>query len=469
LTHITVHFIATKAPDTSNNDSSSDKENDNAKQNNMTSTLYEDDTEGGLHLPLGSTSPIMRKVHHQTACCLTAVRPPPLDFDVGDNRDGKSSSRQFQLSPRSNAQVTQSPTSSTTSADESITSSTTIQQFKSPAIHQWQLACQEKENHAYEEAHQNVRAVLMQRRKHHVSTTRSNGSCSRPPPSHNASNDTTLNQLDHFEEMLELAIKHRNWYQRDGRLIVFETVPHLSLQGVVTHPKLTRDGDEVILSPGSTIYAIELIVLDSRTLKQITIDKNDRHAASLKSEHDGSSDNSERNAKDFEKQTQYKGATLQLLKITSPHVGYIVSHLHDYPYIAPGSPLDYVPNYQLTDSDIKEPIHWVWRVVYQPDGAFVRDGAELISDQIGTLPYGSFCKVQEKIVNEMGLSRLKIRAWVDESDLFVSSEEQKKEVEERSTKKQEWREIVGWTSLFINPLSGNSGHIIEPVNFPVPV
>jgi hypothetical protein len=52
----------------------------------------------------------------------------------------------------------------------------------------------------------------------------------------------------------------------------------------------------------------------------------------------------------------------------------------------------------------------------------------------------------------------------------VSSEEQKKEVEERSTKKQEeWREIVGWTSLFINPLSGNSGHIIEPVNFPVPV
>jgi hypothetical protein len=97
-------------------------------------------------------------------------------------------------------------------------------------------------------------------------------------------------------------------------------------------------------------------------------------------------------------------ATIQLLKITSPCNGYIVSRLD----------IDYIPNYQQPDSNVplldvqeQEIMSWMWRVVYQPDGAFVRDGAELISDQIRILLYGSFYVVKKKVINGMGLSRLK--------------------------------------------------------------
>jgi hypothetical protein len=442
-----------KSYDSSSSNGGSDKEND-TKRNNI-STLFEDDTEGGLHLPLGSTSPIMRKLHHQTACSLAGIRPPPLDLGGSNSKHNESN-----LSPKNNLQViTQSPTTeskvpatSTTAAAKSQKPKHTSKQIH--AIKQWQTTCREQEAHSYEEAHQNIRAVLIQRRKQHSAAIK-NGSCSRPRPSTtDKEHDKVLKQLDHVDEMLELASKHRLWYQLDGKLVVFETIPHLSLQGVVTHPVLNQDEDEVTLAPGTIIHATELIVLDSRTLRQV-------NPTTL---HCGKSNNDDREAKG---QQQYKGAdTIQLLKITSPHVGYIVSHLHDYPYVAPGTPLDYVPNYQQSTSDAIEPIQWMWRVVYQPDGAFVRNGAELISDQIGTLPYGSFCNVQEKIINEMGLSRLKVQACVKET---IDSDEEKKD-EERTEKNEDggWKEITGWTSLFINPLSGNSGHIVEPINFPVP-
>jgi hypothetical protein len=131
--------------------------------------------------------------------------------------------------------------------------------------------------------------------------------------------------------------------------------------------------------------------------------------------------------------------------------------MHDYPYIGPGSPLDYVPNYKAPKSDSSnahsvESMSWIWRVVYQPDGAFVRNGAELISDQIATLPYGSFCNVHEKIINDMGLSRLKIQAVVRESCCAVESKEEERA--EMNGDGGDWKEISGWTSLFINPLSG---------------
>lgn len=402
----------------------------------------------------------MRKLHHQAAYSLNcSIRPPPFDVDERCNSK-QSHQSDLKLPPRS-LQITQSPAAeSAESAALECPAASQKPKHNSEQLHaiqQWHTTCREREIHSYEEVHQNIRAVLTQRRKQHTAATK-NGSCSRPPISAlTASSRTILKQLDHVEDMLELASKHKLWYQHDDKLRVFETVPHLSLKGVVTHPLLNRDGDEVVVSPGTVIEAAEWIVLDSRTLRQISPMPDSFKKCS--------------NTDKVTWEQKHSAATVQLLKITSPYIGYIVSHLHGYPYVGPGSPLDYVPNYQQSTSNSKETIHWTWRVVYQPDGAYVRNGPELMSDQIGTLPYGSFCVVQEKIVNEMGLSRLKIRAWGIEVGEDMSSGEEKKD-EERSEKgdgEEVWKDISGWTSLFINPLSGNSGHIVEPVDFPVPV
>eukprot|EP00956_Cyclotella_meneghiniana_P038860 scaffold161222_cov23-Cyclotella_meneghiniana.AAC.1 len=232
------------------------------------------------------------------------------------------------------------------------------------------------------------------------------------------------------------------------------------------------DGEEkqeqlvATLSPGSEIYATELIVLDSRTLRQVYPPLD--NGTDFKHDCGESKDRHQRI--DWAATTS---TTIQLFKINSPYNGYIVSHLHDYPYVAPGSPLDYVPTYKAsnlnTSSTDDQSTLWIWRVVYQPDGAFVRNGSELMSDQISTLPYGSFCTVRGKIINDMGLSRLKIQALVRQPSCITQKEEEAGQDEFNREEKSEWKEIEGWTSLFINPLSGNSGRIIEPVNFPVPV
>jgi hypothetical protein len=405
-------------------------DNNNLNSNTILSTLFEDDTEGGLHLPLGSSSPIMRKVHHLTARSLTNIRPPP--FEINQDHSKKNATA---LTPR-------------TATNNKHTS----QELQ--AIQQWQKSCREIEVHSYEEVHQTVRAVLTQRRKQYATNTgnKSSGSCSRPP-STNKKEEGAIRHLDHIQDMLELATQHRTWFQQDGKLIVFQSVPHMSLHGVVTHPVLSSRMDEqdnsiATLSPGSVIHATEMIVLDSRTLRQVypLLDSNGQDGTVIHSGRDSE-----------EQQQHHESATIQLMKITSPYSGYIVSHMHDYPYIGPGSPLDYVPNYKAPKSDSSnahsvESMSWIWRVVYQPDGAFVRNGAELISDQIATLPYGSFCNVHEKIINDMGLSRLKIQAVVRESCCAVESKEEERA--EMNGDGGDWKEISGWTSLFINPLSG---------------
>lgn len=450
---LTLQCLSLFMPAMSNAKSDSESSSSSNKENVTVSTLYGDDnTEGGLHLPLGSSSPIMRKIHHQAACSLNSVPSIPLV----DDEDG------CRL-PSKTSTSTETPTPK---------QPTRIAAFKhsakeSRAIQQWQNACREREMHAYDESRQNIRAVVMQRRKQHSANSKSNngGSCSRPPST--KVDEQLMKELDQMDEMMELTSQHRTWYQRDGRLVVFESVPHMSLQGVITHPVLMEgDGEEeetiATLSPGSVIYATESVVLDSRTLRQVhpLLDAN---GADYEHDHGHSQGHN--------KSADWTATTLQLLKINSPHNGYIVSHLHDYPYVAPGSPLDYAPTYNTSNLNNSlldnQSSSWIWRVVYQPDGAFVRNGSELMSDHISTLPYGSFCNVQEKIINDMGLSRLKIQALVrqSQSTCITKKEEGQDKIEEEC----EWKEIEGWTSLFINPLSGNSGRIIEPVNFPVPV
>ncbi|KAL3783338.1 hypothetical protein HJC23_011102 [Cyclotella cryptica] len=470
------HLPVLHAPNTSCNSSS----------NAAMSTLYTNDTEGGLHLPLGSTSPIMRKLHPQhispysnqcpisnQTVVVNKIRPPPLEL----NLSGSSSNEHSIITPRPSSYRSQSfPLQKPSSSSHTHEAKFSLREIH--AIQEWQKLCREKEIRLYEEVHQNILAVFMQRKKQSAvigKKANSHNGCSKP--SSIAAGDDITRQLDHATEMLELASQHRSWYQHNGKLVVFASLPHMSLQGVATHPMFTQkivDKEEeiVTLSPGCVFHATEMIVLDSRTLRQVypRIDSRGHDDIYV----------GKTNDEESSQQHNCAAATIQFLKITTPYIGYIVSHVHDYPYVAPGSVLDYVPDYKAdsvrditasTPATKQRPTsnQWLWRVIYQPDGAFVRNGSELNSDHIGTLSYGSFCAVKGKIINDMGLSRLRIKAYVKEDGFSVDQNKEETRAEKNEGEEREWKKISGWISLFINPLSGNGGKIIEPVNFPVPI
>ena len=134
-------------------------------------------------------------------------------------------------------------------------------------------------------------------------------------------------------------------------------------------------------------------------------------------------------------------------KLPSPRSGYVLSKIHSYPLLLPGLPTAYV-----------RADNWLWRVTCRPDGAFVRRGLELVSDHIGTLPYGAACRVRSKAVNGMGLNRLEIEARLDE-DAGVGG---------GRGDEDDAVEYRGYVSQFLNPLSGQRGNVVEPVPFPVP-
>ena len=90
--------------------------------------------------------------------------------------------------------------------------------------------------------------------------------------------------------------------------------------------------------------------------------------------------------------------------------------------------------------------HHLWYRVTCPMGAVVRNGLDLSSNHITTLPYGTLVAAQRKTINGMGLSRLKIKA---QQVPTVSHE--------------------GWCSEFLNPLSGQRGAILQALSFPVPL
>jgi len=150
---------------------------------------------------------------------------------------------------------------------------------------------------------------------------------------------------------------------------------------------------------------------------------------------------------------------LSFLKITSPQSGYILSNIHSYPLLLPGLPTTY------TQTD-----HWLWRVTCQPDGAFIRRGLELVTDHLGTLPYGTVCEVKKKVVNGMGLNRLKIEARL-QKDQVVGGVTGRADANEPSNVEADafgMTKYSGYISEFLNPLSGQRGNVVEPIPFPVP-
>ena len=255
-------------------------------------------------------------------------------------------------------------------------------------------------------------------------------------------------------QSIELANKHRSWYQRNGRLVIFKSLPYLSAQGkIITKPitsslvdRLPRSieeaetGEEVItLSPGCEVYAESVYIIDSKTLLHQIYPP------------------SALSCKETEEDTNPSTDTLQLtmLKISKPLTGYILSSIHSYPLILPGSTSSYIN----TNT-------WLWRVTCQPDGAYIREGLELNSKHTGTLPYGTICKVKGKLVNDMGLNRLEIGAWLSKNDLDGSDDEKKPSSSTSFTDAMSY--YFGYVSEFLNPLSGQRGNVIEPIPFPTP-
>jgi len=378
-----------------------------------------------------------------------------------------------------------------------------LQPEKTPAqlrsIQKWHQECRQQELTHLEESNQNVQLLLQRRkrtreRSRHIerqingrsdspagtATSASSSSsdeeniaaASSSAASASATKEKEDDPLSETLHALELAENHRGWYQRDGRLVVLESLPRMSLRGVVTHPVTSssksssesmassREDDDddanrgiVTLDPGCAVMVESAFVLDSRTLRQlyplptpnIRSHSKCKPASTISNDPDTSSDES--------------CPKLSFLKITSPHSGYILSNIHSYPLLLPGLPTTY------TQTD-----HWLWRVTCQPDGAFIRRGLELVTDHLGTLPYGTVCEVKKKVVNGMGLNRLKIEARLQKMEA-VGGVTDRVGANEASNDEADAFGMIkycGYISEFLNPLSGQRGNVVEPIPFPVP-
>ena len=260
---------------------------------------------------------------------------------------------------------------------------------------------------------------------------------------------------------------------------------------------LDDDGNGIVetiatLSPGCTVAAIRMHVLDSRTLRRIVRplpcpptpppppppSTSSAPASSFSS----SGERRRRCASDRRRRRSNIRPTLTFLEITSPFAGYVLSDVHGYPLVLPGSPEtfanivaegDEVDDDDVIDDDDGDTVapaadagrrrrrrthrrNWMWRVTCYPDGALVRSGPELSSDLSATLPYGSVIRVTRKVVNRMGLNRLGIETATTPSVAGGGG--------------GRTAVVVGeFVSQYLNPLSGQRGCVARPVPFPLPV
>ena len=166
---------------------------------------------------------------------------------------------------------------------------------------------------------------------------------------------------------------------------------------------------------------------------------------------------------------------IEILKIESPKVGYVVCSISGYTLVGPGLPCSYT-----------EPDMWLWKVTCT-SGAYVRQGLELSSVHVDTIPYGSFVQVKRKTINAMGLSRLQVEAYVQKksgshnstsrerghkgirfSDALQSISMRNRSDSNDIKPQLETTKVIGWISEVLNPLSGQTGPVVQSIPCPVP-
>jgi hypothetical protein len=213
--------------------------------------------------------------------------------------------------------------------------------------------------------------------------------------------------MDKFEEV-------EMWWQSGGRIAVLSDVPAKTDTGKVMTNTIGT------LSPGATIVATDIVYLDSISFERLVIPP-----TAL------SGDNNV--------YPKPRSCWIQLIQIDyEGHTGYVCLSLDGYWLLAPGLPSLYI-----------DPHTWLWRVIC-PAGAFVREGLELNTRHIDTLPYGSLVRVTRRTINSQGLVRLKVQSKIDDTEKH----------------KQRW--VDGWCSEYLNPQSGQRGIVVHPLSFPVP-
>lgn len=214
--------------------------------------------------------------------------------------------------------------------------------------------------------------------------------------------------------MMECFEENEMWWQTFGQLSIFRDVPKMHENG-----RLSLDTVGT-LSPGATVVATDIIFLDSISFRPLVVPPTALNG-------------------DNNVYPKPKRGFIQIIRIE--HDGqscFTTLSLDGYWLLAPGLPGVYV-----------DPHAWYWRVLC-PAGAFLREGLELNTRHIETIPYGSLVRVSRRTVNSQGLMRLRIGA----------------KIEDRQKTKQ--RSIDGWCSEYLNPQSGQRGIVLAPVPFPVP-
>lgn len=228
------------------------------------------------------------------------------------------------------------------------------------------------------------------------------------------------------------------WWQLHGKVAVLKDLPIRDpATGYVIRSVIAT------LHPGTSVVGTKLIHLDSSTFEPINVSPIMMQPCSLSSVSDGGNMYSQGQKgwiQVLEVQINPNVMSMRGAEITTDiSSGYVVLSLDGYPFLGPGFPSLYL-----------NPYLWVWRVTCAV-GAFVREGVELSTHHLDTIPYGCMIKVTKRCINNQGLSRLRAQG-----NLFDSTSASKS------------YRVSGWISELLNPLSGQRGIIAQPLPFPVP-
>jgi len=288
------------------------------------------------------------------------------------------------------------------------------------AIKDWKMLKRETELQQWNDWEDSLYQVPPEIKMNHSMMTRS--------PATNPNNDPQSN----------------SWWQRNGEIAVLRELPTKLFDGSVT---VSRIGT---LPPGLTVDAKELVELNSTTLLPIQGAR-------------GRSQNANSTAISGEQQRSYhqgRVGVIQMIKVETREgrMGYSCLSLDGFPLLAPGLPDAYINPGAPNCVGGHPSGTWLWRVTC-PSGAFVRQGLDLRTRHIRTLPYGSLVRVTRRCINDQGLSRLRTSGWLTDT---LSPPSDSSSIDESRVP------VDGWCSELLNPLSGQRGIVVQPLPFPVP-
>ncbi len=237
----------------------------------------------------------------------------------------------------------------------------------------------------------------------------------------------------------------RSWWQRDGEVAVFSKLPEKLFDGSISVDRIGT------LPPGLTVVANDLIELNSTTFYR---------KETPRGQSQGTSDHQRLFSLG-------RVGVIQIIQIQTKegHTGYVCLSLDGYPLLSPGLPDAYVNPGAPNNQDGSHASHsWIWRVTC-PSGAFVREGLDLRTRHIRTLPYGSLVRVTRRCINDQGLSRLRTSGCFDIQMAHTESFMQRPSSGRAEVQRVH---VDGWCSELLNPLSGQRGIVAQPLPFPVP-